>query len=132
MDGQNRINAGGSLQISTDAIAKIAKCAALEIEGVSEVACAGQKRVRDILELVSIQQPVTVEMRDGTAEITMHLMVSFGAKIPALAEKVQKNVKDAIQNMTGVTVSQVNLVIAGIAYKAEPAEEAAPAEPAED
>ena len=31
------------------------------------------------------------------------------------AEKVQKNVKSSVQNMTNVTVSRVNLVIAGVA-----------------
>ena len=34
---------------------------------------------------------------------------------PAVAEKVQENVKNAVQNMTNVTVSRVNLVIAGLA-----------------
>jgi uncharacterized alkaline shock family protein YloU len=42
-------------------------------------------------------------------------MMSFGARIPAVAEKVQENVKNAVQNMTNVTVSRVNLVIAGLA-----------------
>jgi uncharacterized alkaline shock family protein YloU len=123
MDGANNILAGGSLQISTDALAKIARCAALEIDGVTAVSCAGQKNVRDILELVSIQQPVTVAIKDGTAEVTMYLMVAFGAKVPALAEKVQQNVKSAIQNMTGVTVSHVNIIISGL--------HAAPAAPSE-
>ena len=68
-----------------------------------------------MLEASSIQSPVTVEMRDGTASITLNLMVSFGARIPAVAEKVQENVKTAVQNMTNVTVSRVNLVIAGLA-----------------
>ena len=54
-------------------------------------------------------------MRDGTANITLNLMMSSGARIPAVAEKVQENVKNAVQNMTNVTVSRVNLVIAGLA-----------------
>lgn len=114
MDGMNNILAGGSLQISTEALAKIARCAALEIDGVTAVSCAGQKNVRDLLELVSIQQPVSVVIKDGTAEVTIQLMVAFGAKVPVLAEKVQQNVKSAIQNMTGVTVSQVNIIVAGL------------------
>ena len=36
------------------------------------------------------------------------------------AEKVQENVKSAVQNMTNVTVSRVDLVIAGLAPAAEP------------
>ena len=116
MDLQNTDLQGGTLQISTEVIAKIARCAALEIDGVAEVSCGSQnKKLRNLLETSSIQTPVTVEMRDGTANITLHLMVRFGARIPSIAEKVQENVKNAVQNMTNVTVSRVNLVIAGLA-----------------
>ena len=38
MDMQNMDLMGGSLQISTEVIAKIARCAALEIDGVADVA----------------------------------------------------------------------------------------------
>ena len=115
MDLQNMDLQGGSLQISTEVIAKIARCAALEVEGVAEVSCGTQnKKLKDLLE-ASIQPPVAVEMRDGTAELTLHLIMASGARIPAVAEKVQENVKSAVQNMTSVTVSRVNLVIVGLA-----------------
>ncbi len=115
MDLQNMDLQGGSLQISTEVIVKIARCAALEVEGVAEVSCGTQnKKLKDLLE-ASIQPPVAVEMRDGTAELTLHLIMASGARIPAVAEKVQENVKSAVQNMTSVTVSRVNLVIAGLA-----------------
>lgn len=115
MDLQNMDLQGGSLQISTEVIAKIARCAALEVEGVAEVSCGTQnKKLKDLLE-ASIQPPVAVEMRDGSAELTLHLIMASGARIPAVAEKVQENVKSAVQNMTSVTVSRVNLVIAGLA-----------------
>ena len=115
MDLQNMDLQGGSLQISTEVIAKIARCAALEVEGVAEVSCGTQnKKLKDLLE-ASIQPPVAVEMSDGTAELTLHLIMASGARIPAVAEKVQENVKSAVQNMTSVTVSRVNLVIAGLA-----------------
>ena len=116
MDLQNMDLKGGSLQISTEVIGKIARCAALEGDGVSEGSCGKQnKKGKELLAAASIQPPVTVEMRDGTAELTLNLVVMFGAKIPAVADKVQENVKSAVQNMTNVTVSRVNLVIAGLA-----------------
>ena len=122
MELQNMDLRGGSLQISTEVLCKIARCAALEVAGVAEVSCGSQNRkVKDFLERANVQSPVTVEMRDGTAEITLHLVVAFGARIPSVAEKVQENVKTAVQNMTNVTVSRVDLVIAGLA----PAQDAA-------
>ena len=122
MELQNMDLRGGSLQISTEVLGKIARCAALEVAGVAEVSCGSQNRkVKDFLERANVQSPVTVEMRDGTAEFTLHLVVAFGARIPSVAEKVQENVKTAVQNMTNVTVSRVDLVIAGLA----PAQDAA-------
>lgn len=116
MDLQNMDLTGGSLQISTDVIAKIARCAALEVEGVADISCGKQsKKMKDLLEIVSIQSPVSVDMKEGIAEITISLIVAFGARIPAVAEKVQENVKNAVQNMTNVTVSRVNLIVAGLA-----------------
>lgn len=116
MDMQNMDLMGGSLQISTDVIAKIARCAAMEIDGVADVSCGRQqsKKAKELLEMVNLQAPVTVEMREGTADITLNLIVRFGTCVPVIAEKVQKNVKNAVQNMTHVTVSRVNLVIAGL------------------
>lgn len=121
MELQNMDLRGGSLQISTEVLGKIARCAALEVDGVAEVSCGSQnKKVKDLLERANVQLPVVVEMKDGTAEITLHLVVTFGARIPAVAEKVQENVKSAVQSMANITVSRVDLVIAGLAVPAEP------------
>ena len=99
MELQNMDIRGGSLQISTEVLGKIARCAALEVEGVAEVSCGKQnKKVKDLLERANVQSPVMVEMRDGTAEITLHLVVAFGARIPTVAEKVQENVKYAVHD----------------------------------
>ena len=50
MDLQNMDLKGGSLQISTEVIGKIARCAALEVDGVSEVSCGKQnKKVKELL-----------------------------------------------------------------------------------
>ena len=120
MDLQNTDLQGGTLQISTEVLAKIARCAALEIEGVAGVSCGKQnKKLSNLLEASSIQTPVAVEMRDGTATITLHLMMRFGARIPSVAEKVQENVKQTIQNMTGITVSRVDVLVVGLTDAAE-------------
>ena len=121
MDLQNMDLKGGSLQISTEVLGKIARCAALEVEGVAAVSCGSQnKKMKELLERTNVQAPVSVVMKDGTAEITLHVVLAFGAKAPAVAEKVQENVKSAVQNMTNVTVSRVDLVIAGLAAEAAP------------
>ena len=106
MDVHNTI--GGSLQISTEVIAKIARLAALEVDGVSS------QNVRSLLGRTGLQKPVTVVMEDGIATVTVHITVVYGSKVMPLCEKVQENVKQAIQNMTGITVARVDVLVVGL------------------
>ena len=99
MDVTNSSTIGGSLQISTDVIAKIAKLATLEIEGVKEVSTG------------------TMGVKSLFNKITVNIMVKYGYKIPQLCEKVQENVKSSVQNMTCITVSKVNIVVTGVAQE---------------
>ena len=112
MDVTNSSTIGGSLQISTDVIAKIAKLATLEIEGVKEVS-TGTMGVKSLFNKVNLQKPILVQL----AEITVNIMVRYGYKIPQLCEKVQENVKSSVQNMTCITVSKVNIVVTGVAQE---------------
>ena len=97
MDVKDQNLVGGSLQISTDVIAKIARLAALEVEGVREVkAC-----------------PYSVKS----------LLGRLAAPKPALCEKLQQNVKSSVQNMTSITVSRVNVVITGVGVEMPDGEE---------
>ena len=115
MDVHNTI--GGSLQISTEVIAKIARLAALEVDGVADVAT--RQNVRSLLGRTGLQKPVTVVMEDGIATVTVHLTVVYGSKVMPLCEKVQENVKQTIQNMTGITVSRVDVLVVGLTDAAE-------------
>ena len=115
MDVHNTI--GGSLQISTEVIAKIARLAALEVDGVADVATS--QNVRSLLGRTGLQKPVTVVMEDGIATVTVHLTVVYGSKVMPLCEKVQENVKQTIQNMTGITVSRVDVLVVGLTDAAE-------------
>ncbi len=113
---------GGSRQIATDVLAKIARQAALEVEGVRDVR-AGSTKVKNLWGKVAAQKAVTVQLTDDVAEITVCLVVDFGSKIPSLCEKVQQNVKSSVQNMTNITVSRVNVTVSGICAPAEPSQE---------
>ena len=44
-------------------------------------------------------------------------MMEYGYNIPATCGKVQEKVKSTIENMTGLTVTDVNIRIAGVDMK---------------
>ena len=60
MDVRNTV--AGSLQISTDVIAKIASVAALEVDDVDSVSSGNMQSVRGLLSKTSLHKPVSVEM----------------------------------------------------------------------
>ena len=113
---------GGSLQISTDVIAKIARLAALEVDGVREVKACPYS-MKSLLGRLATPKPVEVTLQDEVAEITVNVTIAYGARISALSEKVQQNVKASVQNMTSITVSRVNVVITGVGVEMPDGEE---------
>ena len=56
-----------------------------------------------------------VDMKDGVAAITVYVIPYYGCKVMSVCKKVQENVKQTIQIMTGITVTRVNVVAAGLA-----------------
>ena len=75
----------------------------------------------EVLGRTGLQKPVNVVLEDGIATVTVHLTAVYGSKIMPLCEKVQENVKQTIQNMTGITVARVDVLVVGLA---EPAAQA--------
>lgn len=109
----------GSLKISKDVILKIAELAASEITGV---AVNGTKLVTgapDSLFAYRFGNPIKVTFSGEAAEIDVNIVVVQGYKAVNVAESVQASVKSAVQNMTGIVVSKVNIRIAGIKINTE-------------
>lgn len=114
MDNVQTDLTSGSLQISKDALAEIAKKAALEVDGV-QFLTKNTTGVRQVLQKMTIGEPVYVDLTaEGVAMVNVILAIKFGAKIPEVSEKVQENVKNSIQNMSGIAVTRVNIIVGGI------------------
>ena len=85
----------------------------MEVEGVSNVS-VGSSGVKGFLAKTNLPKAVEVNMFDGVAEITVHVVVKYGVKLPAVCKDVQQAVKANVQNMTDITVSKVNIVVTGV------------------
>ena len=106
----------GGLVISGAVIAAIALNAAKEAEGVAGFAAA-KPGVKNLLaQADSPLKSVRVEAGENGITLHIYLIVREGVKIPQITAQVQKNVKSAVQNMTGKVVSKVNINIAGIGF----------------
>lgn len=105
----------GSLKISQEVIASIAEYTINEIDGVSGLAPLSPSLTGWLLEKQTVK-PVSIVINDGVAVIDLRICVKNTVKIPELSQKIQSSVKEAVQNMTGVVVSRVNLHVAGIEF----------------
>ena len=108
----------GSLRISTSVIEKVAKFAAGDVAGVKEIS-VGSSGVKGLFAKTNLPKAVEINMYDGVAEVTVHIIVKYGCKIPAVCREVQTAVKNEVQNMANITVSKVNVVVAGVDVNSE-------------
>ena len=104
------------LSINTSVIEKMAEIAAKEIEGVAGIS----KKAIDLKGAVKTKNAfkgVKVENINGAIKITVFITVYQRAHINEIAEQVQVNVKEKIQNMTGSAVTQVDVVISDVKFE---------------
>ncbi len=113
MDVVKNSTAQGKVQVSTDVIISIAKVAALEIPCVAQLS-KGNLGVKSILQKVACTNPINVVMQEGVAQIDLYVILDYDAKVRHVAGEIQDNVKSCVQNMTGISVSKVNVIVAGI------------------
>ena len=107
-----------TLAVNTDVVEKMAEIAAKEVEGVAGLS----KKAIDLKNAVKTKQAfkgVKVESVNGAIKINVYICVEQDAVVKEVAEKVQANVKDKIQTMTGNAVTQVNVHVADIEIEKE-------------
>ncbi len=104
----------GEVQIADEVVAIIAGLAATEVEGVSAMAGNITNELVGKLGMKNLSKGVKVEVLENTVSVELALHMKYGYNIPAVSTKVQEKVKAAIENMTGLMVSDVNIRIAGV------------------
>jgi uncharacterized alkaline shock family protein YloU len=107
----------GEVQIADDVVAIIAGLAATEVEGVDSMAGNITNELVAKLGMKNLSKGVKVELTEEHVSVDLSLNIKYGYSIPAVSEKVQEKVQNAIENMTGLTVLDVNIRIAGVALE---------------
>ena len=107
----------GKISIADGVVASIAGIAAIEVEGVSKLTGNISKEL--VAKLGKKYGVVKVEITDGNVVVDVSLEVEYGTSIKKVSEGVQEKVKQAIENMTGLHVRVVNVVVSGIKMNKE-------------
>ncbi len=115
----NELNSTGTLKVSGNAIVSIAEAAAAEIKGV---ALTSTNKLA-VLKSSSVKEkfitPIRVKISSDSVSVDISIIITQSAKAADVAKAVQNNVKSAVQSMTGIAVSKVNVTIAGISTEHE-------------
>ncbi len=104
----------GQIQIADDVVAMIASLAATEVDGVSALAGNITNELMSKVGVKKLTKGVKVDVLEGNVTIDLAVTMSYGYNIPTTCAKVQDKVKAAIENMTGLTCSDVNIRIVGV------------------
>lgn len=113
----------GGVKIADEVVAIIAGIAATEVKGVAGMSGG---IVGGITEFVGKKNPskgVKVEVGEKEAAVDLFVIVEFGVRIPEVAHEIQRNVKKAIEMMTGLSVVEINVHVQGVSFPNERDEE---------
>ena len=91
----------------------IAGLAAREVEGVSAMVGNVTGELMSKVGVKNLAKGVKVDILGKDVRVDLSVNVEYGYNIPAVSQKIQSKVKTAIENMTGLNVTDVNIRIAG-------------------
>lgn len=104
----------GEVRIADEVVAIIAGLAATEVDGVDSMAGNITNELVGKLGMKNLSKGVKVDVTEEHVSVDLSLNIKYGYNIPDVSERVQDRVKSAIENMTGLTVLDVNIRIASV------------------
>ena len=98
-----------------DDVAVIAGVAVSEVQGVYEMSGGFAGGISEVLSgKKNLAKGIKVEINEKTTKIDVNIIVEYGTRIPDVAFEIQNKVKKAVETMTGLTVSEVNVHVQGV------------------
>ena len=104
----------GEVQIADEVVAIIAGLAATEVNGVASMAGNITNELVSKLGMKNLSKGVKVTVEESSVLVDITLNLKYGTQIPAVSAKVQDKVKSAIETMTGLSVTEVNIKVASV------------------
>ena len=103
------------IQISNDVVAVIAGVAVSEVPGVAGMAGGFAGGITEVFSgKKNLAKGIKVEVTETQAKIDVNIIVEYGSRIPDVAFEIQNRVKKAVETMTGLKVSSVNVHVQGV------------------
>lgn len=108
----------GSVMISEDVVAKIAEHALADVEGVAGIVAKPGTDIADLISKKNWGKGMKILISENNAlTIDCNVLICYGQSVVDIAEAVQAAVISAVESMTGVKVTAVNVNVCGIVRK---------------
>lgn len=91
-------------------VSKIAALAAREVSGVHAIGGSGARAGSGFRDAVA-QPGVHVEVGERQAAVDVAIVAEYGVAIHDLAEAIRSNIITAVERMTGLQVTEVNVTV---------------------
>ena len=109
----------GEVKIADEVVAIIAALAATEVEGVASMAGNITNELISRLGMKNLSKGVKVDVLEGIVTVSLALNLKYNYSIVEVSARVQEKVKNAIENMTGLEVADVNVKVAGVEMESQ-------------
>jgi uncharacterized alkaline shock family protein YloU len=120
--GEDHIEDGtqlGAVQIHNHVIGTIARLAALKVPGVSELSGSFVDGLAGMIGKKPVDRGIHVEVQDNSVVLELHVVLDFGVRIPQVAWRIQNEVRQAVEHMTGKSVKSVNVIVQALRFPGE-------------
>lgn len=110
------VGSTGRTTIADTVVSKIAGIATREVQGVHAVGGSASRAIGALRERipgarVNQSQGVAVEVGERQAAVDIDIIADYGVSIADLAAGIRRNVITAVERMTGLEVTEVNIVV---------------------
>ncbi len=122
----------GQISVAQGVVQKIAGKACREIAGVHAMGASGARAFGSVRERIpgssgpNFSQGVGVEVGETEAAIDLDIVVEYGVAITDLGRSIQRNVKQAVERMTGLRVVEVNIAVDDVYLPTDDDQDTAP------
>ncbi|MGQ7297022.1 Asp23/Gls24 family envelope stress response protein [Quadrisphaera sp. KR29] len=111
--------ARGTTAVADRVVAKVAALAVRDVPGVHALVPTGPPPTRGVV----------VEVGPDRASVGVQLVADLGTSLPAVAAAVRRSVAEAVQRLTGLRVTAVDVVVADVHVPADDAPPSGGADP---
>jgi uncharacterized alkaline shock family protein YloU len=113
MSGDESRSDLGAIKIYKSAIASVVGIAAAEVTGVKGVSRGAWIRFLELMGVKVTKIGIDID-HDSNVSVDLPLVIKYGYHVTEVANKVQENVRQAVEKATNLSVKDINISIKSI------------------